>query len=77
VGKIVNIKAYAARRKRRRQAVMLCASLHPALRWIASEDRLQSHRRTPSGTACGMSGPLELAQPNLPLCRACYRQTGP
>lgn len=50
------------------------APMHPALRWtpIFAGNEHQ-HRRTSAGhTACGLPGPLTLAETTLPHCDRCW-----
>lgn len=50
------------------------APMHPALRWtpLLSDDTRQ-HRRTQAGnTACGLYGPLVLADPTDGHCPDCF-----
>ena len=57
-----------------RQVSLDHAVMHPALRWLAGDDG-HAHRRTRAGvTACGLSGPLTLADTDRRPCRDCYTE---
>ena len=58
-------------------AAVLAASMapnHPALRWtpVWNPDARGQHRRDGEGTACGLAGPLTLAEPDDKRCPDCF-----
>ena len=50
------------------------APMHPALRWrpVLLEGDKQHRRGAGDHTACGLPGPLTLAEADLDYCTACY-----
>lgn len=48
---------------------------HPALRWRPLEGAELQHRRAGAQTACGLLGPLGLAESDWGRCPACYEES--
>lgn len=77
MGTVHDLTRYRTRRLAQTRSRLLRQSLHPSLRWVAGDVFYIAHRRDRrGGAACGAAGDLTLAPPGVPLCGACYPQTG-
>lgn len=73
MGEILGLEKARQARAERRRLLAKHAVMHPALRWLARRGNAQAHRRHPGGsTACGLPGPLILADKSFPFCPVCY-----
>lgn len=72
MGDVVSMINAREKRAQLRRALAHHAVMHPALRWV-TETCGRAHRRIPGGyTACGIPGPLTLADRDAKFCTICY-----
>ena len=73
MGEVIQLAQVRARRQERCRALAGHAVMHPVLQWTAGGSPA-AHRRTRAGTtACGLPGPLTLADRGTERCPHCYR----
>lgn len=77
MGDVVELAQARERRADHLREMVEQSVMHPALRWMTSETPGLAHRRRREGdTACGLDGPLVLAELDTERCAVCYPRRG-